>query len=103
MKKWAPKSPYTGLVGAGFSDVMTLYYVLDQLGFDGSTKAGITDALKTTQDGHLFMGEPYTCGSISIMPAICQTSVRIYQYENGKLIDPTKGKWVDGIGLLPGV
>ncbi|MCZ7528744.1 MAG: ABC transporter substrate-binding protein [Acidimicrobiia bacterium] len=102
VEQYASGVDYRGLTGLGFSTIMTLYYVLDGIGFDALSPASVMDALKTTQGGRLFMGEPagWTCGQLAIMPSLCNTAVRIYQYQEGGLVDATDGAFVDGRELL---
>ena len=100
MAEYAPDADIAGLGGAGFSDVMTLWEVLAGVGYDSLTTTGIADALKSTKDGHLFLGQPWTCGQVAALPAVCETHIRVYRYEGGKLEDATDGKWVEGMSLF---
>lgn len=100
METYAPDVAVTGLGGAGFSDVMTLWEVLTGVGYDNLSSASIADALKATVDGHLYLGVPWTCGQIAVLPAVCETHIRVYHYVGGKLEDATDGEWIEGMSLF---
>jgi len=83
---------------AGFSVVMDLY---DLLSAGADTPAAVTAALAATVDHPGFMAHPYTCDrkQVSLLPAVCNPSVRLLQYTAGKFTDLT-GNWVNGAALV---
>jgi branched-chain amino acid transport system substrate-binding protein len=100
LEQYASGTDYRGLATAGFSTVMTTYEVLAGLGPDAMDPASIAQALRDTQDGHLFLGDTWTCGTMAIFPAICSTGVTIFRYDEHGRTDVAGGAPFDGSELL---
>ncbi len=83
---------------AGFSVVMDLYDVLKE---GAATPAAVTAGLAATVDHPGFMGHAYTCDrkQVLLLPAVCNSSVRLLQYTGGRFVDVT-GTWVNGAPLV---
>jgi branched-chain amino acid transport system substrate-binding protein len=83
---------------AGFAVVMDLY---DLLRGGATTPAAVTAALAGAVDHPGFMAHSYTCDrkQVSLMSAVCNSSVRLLQYKGGRFVDVTGG-WVDGAPLV---
>jgi branched-chain amino acid transport system substrate-binding protein len=83
---------------AGFSVVMDLY---DLLAAGADNPAAVTAELAAAVDHPGFMAHPYTCDrkQVSLLPAVCNPSVRLLQYKGGKFGDIT-GNWVNGAPLV---
>jgi len=66
------------------------------------TPASLTEKLKRARDEPSFMAHPYTCDGqqVTILPAICNTSVRLLQYKGGGRFDDLVGNWVSGASLV---
>jgi branched-chain amino acid transport system substrate-binding protein len=98
---WKAKAGVTKpsvLSQAGFSVVMDLYDLLK----DGAdTPAAVTAALAATVDHPGFMAHSYTCNrkQVSLLSAVCNSSVRLLQYKGGTFHDVT-GDWVNGAQLV---
>ena len=100
MAQHSPDTDYRGLAAAGFSTVMTTYEVLAGLGPDAMDPASIAEAMTTTQDGHLFLGGTWTCGTMAIFPSICSTGVPMFLYDENGRTDMADGVPFDGSELL---
>lgn len=98
---WKAKARVTKpsvLSQAGFSVVMDLY---DLLKAGATTPAAVTAALAASVNRPGFMAHSYTCDrkQVSLLPAVCNASVRLLQYKGGKFVDVT-GDWVNGGDLV---
>jgi branched-chain amino acid transport system substrate-binding protein len=98
---WKAKAAITkpsALSQAGFSEVMDLY---DLLKHGADSPAAVTAALAATVDHPGFMAHSYTCDrkQVSLLAAVCNSSVRLLQYKGGKFNDLT-GTWVNGAELV---
>jgi branched-chain amino acid transport system substrate-binding protein len=98
---WKAKAGVTKpsvLSQAGFSVVMDLY---DLLKHGADTPAAVTAELAATADHPGFMAHSYTCNrkQVSLLSAVCNSSVRLLQYKNGTFHDVT-GDWVNGAQLV---
>ena len=84
---------------AGFAVVMDVYDLLR--GGATPTPAGLSAALAGAVDRPGFMAHTYTCDrkQVSLMSAVCNSSVRLLQYKGGKFNDVTGG-WVNGAELV---
>lgn len=85
---------------AGFSAVMDLTALLGELG-PTLTAQALTDRLKATRGQSGFMSHDYTCDGkqVVLLTAICNSSVRILQYQKGNFVDAA-GDWVSGADLV---
>lgn len=83
---------------AGFSVVMDL---ADLLKGGTDTPAALTAKLAATTNQPGFMAHGYTCDRkhVSLLPAVCNSAVRLLQYRAGTFNDLT-GSWVDGAPLV---
>jgi branched-chain amino acid transport system substrate-binding protein len=83
---------------AGFAVVMDLY---DLLRSGAGSPAAVTAKLAAAVDHPGFMGHSYTCDrkQVSLLPAVCNASVRLLQYKGGRFHDVT-GNWVNGAELV---
>jgi branched-chain amino acid transport system substrate-binding protein len=83
---------------AGFAVVMDVY---DLLKGGATTPAEVTAALAGAVDHPGFMAHTYTCDrkQVSLLSAVCNSSVRLLQYKGGKFTDVT-GNWVNGADLV---
>lgn len=88
----------SALSQAGFAVVMDVY---DLLRGGATTPAALTTALRGTVDHPGFMAHTYTCDrkQVSLMSAVCDSSVRLLQYKAGRFMDVTGG-WVNGAELV---
>lgn len=98
---WKAKAAVTKpsvLSQAGFSEVMDLY---DLLKHGADSPAAVTAALAAAVDHPGFMAHTYTCDrkQVSLLSAVCNSSVRLLQYKGGKFNDLT-GTWVNGAELV---
>jgi len=83
---------------AGFSVVMDLY---DLLKSGADTPAAVTAKLAASVDHPGYMAHSYTCDrkQVSLLTAVCNSSVRLLQYRAGRFVDLTGG-WVNGADLV---
>jgi branched-chain amino acid transport system substrate-binding protein len=83
---------------AGFSVVMDLYALLKE---GADTPAAVTAELGATVDHPGFMAHSYTCDrkQVSLLTAVCNSSVRVLQYRAGTFHD-LAGHWVNGADLV---
>ena len=85
----------------GFSLVMDVRALLDELAPDRLTPAAVTSALRGAKNRPSFMGHPYTCDGTQVpfLASICRADVRIVQLRDGRLRD-VAGDWVNGADLI---
>jgi branched-chain amino acid transport system substrate-binding protein len=91
----------SALSQAGFALVMDLHRQLSELDRKKLTAAALTSRLRTARNQPAFMGHPFSCDgqAVTILPAICSTSVRVLRLTDGALHDVT-GDWANGAGLV---
>lgn len=84
-----------GAATVTFRAFMNLYAIMRGLGIDGSTPAGITDALASQVDAPSFMGHPYTCDGEQFagLPAMCSPQQILGEVQDGELVQITD--WID--------
>ncbi len=84
-----------------FRAFMNLYSIMRGLGAEGTTPAGITDALSSQVDTPSFMGHPYTCDGQQFdgLPAMCSPQQILGQVEDGELVQLSD--WID-VGAIYG-
>jgi branched-chain amino acid transport system substrate-binding protein len=85
-------------IGAGtvtFRAFMNLYSVLRELGADGATPEGISNALSAQVETPSFMGHPYTCDREQFegLPAMCSPQQILARIDDGVL--DQLGSWID--------
>ncbi|HUQ63610.1 MAG TPA: ABC transporter substrate-binding protein [Acidimicrobiales bacterium] len=85
---------------AGFSAVMDLRALLADVGPEVTAET-LTARLKLTNAQPGFMTHDYTCNGqqVPLLSAICNSNVRILQYQNGRFTDVV-GDWVNGASLV---
>jgi branched-chain amino acid transport system substrate-binding protein len=98
---WKAKAGVTKpsvLSQAGFSVAMDFY---DLLKGGATTPAALSTALAASVDRPGFMAHTYTCDrkQVSLLSAVCNSSVRLLQYKGGAFHDLT-GDWVNGAELV---
>ena len=88
----------------GFATTMTFYQRLATLDPEEVTPATVLAAFREAVDVPAFMGPPYTCDGRQAIPefvSVCNTSVRVYQFADGRYRD-VSGDWVSAGALLAG-
>ena len=90
-----------GAATVTFRAFMNLYSIMRGLGAEGTTPAGITDALSSQVDTPSFMGHPYTCDGQQFdgLPAMCSPQQILGQVEDGELVQLSD--WID-VGAIYG-
>lgn len=90
-----------GAATVTFRAFMNLYSIMRGLGAEGSTPAGITDALASQVDTPSFMGHPYTCDGEQFagLPAMCSPQQILGEVEDGELVQISD--WID-VGAIYG-
>lgn len=96
-----PDAQPSALAQAGFALVMDLHRQLSELGKKKLTAAALRERLRTARHQPAFMGHPFTCDGqqLTILPAVCSTSVRVLRLDDGALRDVT-GEWANGASLI---
>jgi branched-chain amino acid transport system substrate-binding protein len=90
-----------GAATVTFRAFINLYSIMRGLGVEGSTPAGITDALAAQVDTPSFMGHAYTCNGEQFagLPAMCSPQQILGQVRDGELEQITD--WID-VGAIYG-
>jgi branched-chain amino acid transport system substrate-binding protein len=102
LRRYAGDTSPSLLSQAGFSLVMDLQRLLNELD-EGSLKAEmLTEKVKAARDEPSFMGHPYTCNGreVPLLPSVCSAAVRLLQYRGGNQFQDVTGDWVSGAKLL---
>jgi branched-chain amino acid transport system substrate-binding protein len=88
--------PLSQFAGNAFTAVMNLKAVVEDLGPDGVTADGITEALRATSDMPSFMTDTATCdGGVTGSPITCVRGRRVVQVSGNELTD-LSDQWYDG-------
>ena len=90
-----------GAATVTFRAFMNLYSIMRGLGVEGSTPAGITEALASQVDTPSFMGHPYTCDGEQFagLPAMCSPQQILGEVQDGELVQISD--WID-VGAIYG-